>query len=265
MYAFDYQRATSVVDAVARLQAAEDGRFLAGGQTLIPTLKQRLASPSDLVDLSHIAELSGICQDGDAIVIGAMTRHAEVAASTTVATSIPALSTLANGIGDAQVRNRGTLGGSIANNDPTADYPAAVLALGATIKTDRRTIAADDFFQGLFETALEEGELVTAVSFPVPERAGYAKFPNPASRYAIVGVFAAKTAAGIRVAVTGAGHSGVFRVPSMEQALSSTFSPEAVANTSVDPGNLSSDMHASAAYRAHLVTVMAKRAVAAAG
>ena len=265
MYAFDYQRATSVVDAVSRLQSADDGRFLAGGQTLIPTLKQRLASPSDLVDLGHIAELSGICQDGNTIIIGAMTRHAEVAASSTVAASIPALATLANGIGDAQVRNRGTLGGSVANNDPTADYPAAVLALGATIKTDRREIAADDFFQGLFETALEDGELITAVSFPAPERAGYAKFANPASRYAIVGVFVAKTASGVRVAVTGAGHSGVFRVSTMEQALTGTFSPEAIAGITVDPGGLSSDMHASAAYRAHLVAVMAKRAVAVAG
>lgn len=265
MYAFDYHKASSVADATAKLGGAEDGKFLAGGMTLLPTLKQRLASPSDVIDLAGIGDLVGIEVSGDAVTIKAMTTHAAVAASDAVAKAIPALARLAGGIGDAQVRNRGTIGGSVANNDPAADYPAACLGLGATVVTDKREIAADDFFTGLFETALEDGELITAVRFPVPEKAAYMKFDNPASRYAMVGVFAAKTAGGARVAVTGAGQDGVFRVAAMEQALDAGFTPEAVASIAVPADDLAADIHASADYRAHLITVMAKRAVAAAG
>ncbi len=265
MYNFEYHRASSLADAAAKVKEAEDGTFMAGGMTLIPTLKQRLAQPSDIVDLSPLGDLRGISVEGDTVVIGALTPHADVAKSPEVAKHIPALATLAEGIGDPQVRNRGTLGGSIANNDPAADYPAGCLGLGATIVTDGREISADDFFTGLFETALEPGEIITAVRFPVPDKAAYMKFPNPASRYAIVGVFVAKTGNDIRVAVTGAGQDGVFRVPEMESALASDFSPEAVAGIRVPEGNLNSDIHASAEYRAHLVTVMAKRAVAACG
>lgn len=264
MYDFGYHRPASVADAAAALKQASDGKLVAGGMTLIPTLKQRLAQPSDVVDLGAIAELKGISEKDGALVIGAMTPHAEVAASDLVMAKIPALAHLAEGIGDAQVRNRGTIGGSIANNDPAADYPAACLGLGATIHTNQRTIAADDFFRGMFETALEESEIVTAVSFPVPEKAGYSKFPNPASRYAIVGVFVAKTGGGVRVAVTGAGPC-VFREKAIEQALGGNFSADAVSGISADAANLNSDIHASAEYRAHLIGVMAKRAVKAAG
>ncbi|NIR31359.1 MAG: xanthine dehydrogenase family protein subunit M [Gammaproteobacteria bacterium] len=263
MYEFAYHRPASLDDALKALGGASDGKFLAGGMTLIPTLKQRLAQPSDLVDLGRISELKGIRKEGDSIVVGAMSTHAEVAASTDVREAIPALAKLAESIGDPQVRNRGTIGGSIANADPAADYPAAIVGLGATVHTNNRTIAGDDYFTGLFETALEEGELVTAVSFPVPKRAAYAKFPNPASRYAVVGVMVAETGDGVRVAVTGAGASA-FRVPEMEKALGSSFTPDALAGISVPPDELNSDLHASAEYRAHLVTVMAKRAVAAA-
>jgi carbon-monoxide dehydrogenase medium subunit len=264
MYTFAYHSPSSVSDAVAQA-AAEDAKILAGGMTLLPTMKQRLAAPAALVDLGRVADLVGISKDGDAIVIKAMTRHADVATSPIVKSAIPALAALAGGIGDPAVRNRGTIGGSIANNDPAADYPAAALALGATIVTDKRSIPASDFFTGLFETALEPGELVTAVSFPIPAKAAYMKFRNPASRYAIVGVFVAKTAAGARVAVTGAGSNGVFRVPAMEAALDKDFSPAAVGGLKIDPSGLSGDMHADADYRAHLIGVMAKRAVAAAG
>ncbi len=264
MYAFNTHKPSTVAEAVAALSGADDAQFLAGGQTYIPTLKQRLAMPSDLVDLSGISELAGINSEGDTIVVGAMTRHAEVAGSDVVKGTIPALASLANGIGDPQVRNLGTIGGSIANNDPAADYPGAVVGLGATVHTSSRTIAGDDFFTGLFETALNEGELITAVSFPKPQKAAYAKFPNPASRYALVGVFVAQTASGVRVAVTGAGPT-VFRVPEMESALASNFSAGALDGISVSAGDLNADIHASADYRAHLVTVMAKRAVAAAG
>ena len=236
---------------------------LAGGQTLIPTLKQRLANPSDVIDLGGIAGLGGVRREGDAIVVGAMTRHAEVASSAEVRNAIPALAALADGIGDPQVRNAGTIGGSIANADPAADYPAAVVGLGATVRTGRRTIAGDDFFTGLFETALEEGEIVLSVSFPVPRRAAYAKFPNPASRYAVVGVMVAETASGVRVAVTGAG-SHAFRVGAMESALGASFTPEAIRDVAVSPDGLNEDIHASAEYRAHLVGVMARRAVTAA-
>jgi carbon-monoxide dehydrogenase medium subunit len=264
MYAFEYHRPSTVAEAVSLLQGASEGRFLAGGHTLLPTLKQRLASPSDLIDLSGIKELKGILIDrGSQLRIGAMTPHAEVAASADVQGWIPALAVLAEHIGDAQVRNRGTIGGSIANNDPAADYPAAIVGLNATVHTNQRTIAADDFFRGMFDTALNDGEIITEVRFPKPDKAGYAKFPNPASRYAIVGVMVAQTGGGVRVAVTGAGPC-VFRLPDFEQALASNFSPSAVDGLKVSPGNLNSDIHASAEYRAHLVKVMAKRAIAAA-
>ena len=264
MYNFDYQRPQSVADAAKAIAGKDEAKLLAGGMTLIPTLKQRLAKPSDLVDLGRIAELKGIKRDGNAIVIGAMTRHADVATSDLVKSAIPALTQLASGIGDPQVRNRGTIGGSLANNDPAADYPAAVLALNATVITNKRRIAADDFFKGMFETALGQDEIITAVSFPVAEKAGYSKFPNPASRYAIVGVFVARTGGQVRVAVTGAGPV-VFRQKEMETALTRSFSADAVANIKQSVSGLNSDIHASAEYRAHLVTVMAKRAVAAAG
>jgi carbon-monoxide dehydrogenase medium subunit len=263
MYEFNFQNPGSVADAVAALKGAEDGKFMAGGQTLIPTLKQRLASPSDVIDLGKIGELQGISQEGDRLVIGAMTRHGDVAASEAVRSMIPGLAHLAGLIGDPQVRNRGTIGGSIANNDPAADYPAALVALNATVKTDRREIPAEDFFTGLFDTALEEDELILSVSFPKPEKSGYAKFRNPASRYAIVGVMVAKAADGVRVAVTGAGPV-VFRVAEFESALASSFAPDALDGKSVAADSLNTDIHASAAYRAHLVGVMAKRAVAAA-
>lgn len=262
MYSFDYQRPTSLQQAAQMLASAADGKLVAGGMTLIPTMKQRLASPSALIDLAGVGELSGIKVEGSAVVIGATTTHATVAASADVKGKIPALATLADGIGDAQVRNRGTIGGSIANNDPAADYPAAVVGLGATVRTNKREIAGGDFFTGLFETALADDEIVTAVSFPVPERAGYCKFPNPASRYAMVGVFVAKTGGGVRVAVTGAGPC-VFRVPEMESALAGKFSADAIRGITVSAGGLNADIHASAEYRAHLVGVMARRAVAA--
>jgi carbon-monoxide dehydrogenase medium subunit len=263
MYDFKYQRPTSLDAAIKALGAAGDGKYLAGGMTLIPTMKQRLAQPSDLIDLSGIDGLSGIRREGDELVIGATTTHAEVAASDEVRAAIPALAELANHIGDPAVRARGTIGGSIANADPAADYPAAVVGLAATVQTNKRSVAADDFFTGLFETALDDDELVTAVRFPIPARAGYAKFPNPASRYAVVGVLVAEGPGGTRVAVTGAGAS-VFRVAEMEKALAGDFSPQAVADISVSASGLNSDIHASDEYRAHLVTVMAKRAVAAA-
>ena len=263
MYAFNYSQPNQVSAAVAEL-AKEDSKALAGGMTLLPTMKQRLASPTAIVDLGRVAELSGISRDGDKVVIGAMTRHVDVATSQVVKGAIPALAALAEVIGDPAVRNRGTLGGSVANNDPAADYPAAVLALGATVVTTQRSIAADDYFTGLFETALEANELIASISFPVPEKAAYVKFRNPASRYALVGVFVAKTANGVRVAVTGAGASGVFRVAAFEAALGANFSAAALDGLSVDASGLASDMHADADYRAHLISVMAKRAVAAA-
>jgi carbon-monoxide dehydrogenase medium subunit len=262
MHNFSYQRPTSLAEA-AKLLSGE-AKLLAGGMTLLPTLKQRLAQPSALVDLGAVAELKGIKSEGGGLTIGAMTTHAEVAHSAEVKRTIPALAVLADGIGDPQVRNRGTIGGSISNADPAADYPAGLVGLGATVITNKRKIAADDFFKGLFETALGDGEIVTAVSFPKPDKAGYAKFPNPASRYAMVGVFVAKTGGGVRVAVTGAGPS-VFRVPEMEKALAGNFSADAVKSIKVASKNLNSDLHGSAEYRAHLVSVMAARAVAAAG
>ncbi|MEO9904525.1 MAG: xanthine dehydrogenase family protein subunit M [Roseibium sp.] len=266
MYETSYHRAGSVADAGALMAKAEDGKFLSGGQTLIPTMKQRLAAPSDLVDLTGIAEMTGVSDEGGAIKIGAATTHHEVATSAVVSGGIPGLASLAAGIGDPAVRHMGTLGGSISNNDPAADYPAALVALGATVTTSKRSFSADEFFVGMFETALEEDEIVTSVSFPKPAQSAYAKYPNPASRYAMAGVFVAKTAGGdVRVAVTGAGQDGVFRVAEMETALAGNWSAEAVAGVSVDSGALLADIHGSAEYRANLVTVMAKRAVAAAG
>lgn len=264
MYDFNYVKPASLDEALSARSSAEDGVYLAGGQTLIPTLKQRLARPSDVIDISALVGLRGVKISEGAVRIGAMTRHAEVADSADIAHTLPALADLAGQIGDPQIRNRGTLGGSLANSDPAADYPAAVLGLGATVHTSGRDIAADAFFLGMFETALEDGEIVTGVSFPIPSKAAYMKFPNPASRYAIVGVFVAAFGDAVRVAVTGAG-ACAFRVSEMEAALARSFSPEAVAGIRISAGDLNSDIHASADYRAHLVTVMAKRAVKKAG
>ncbi len=264
MYNFEYHEPSSLADALSAIGSAEDGKLMAGGMTLIPTLKQRLAQPSDIVDLAKIAELKGIKREGNSVVIGAMTRHGEVATSDVVKSAIPALADLAGNIGDPQVRNRGTIGGSICNNDPAADYPSAVVALGATVITNKRRIAGEDFFTGMFETALEPGEVVTAVSFPAPEKAAYMKFRNPASRYAIVGVFVAKTSGGVRVAVTGAG-ACVFRQNEMEAALEKSFTPDAIKGIEVSADGLNADIHAGADYRAHLIGVMAKRAIAACG
>lgn len=265
MYETNYLKANDVNDAASKMGKADDGKYLAGGQTLLPTMKARLAAPSDLIDLGGIAALKGITVDGGVVTIGAGVTHAEVAGSAEVAGAIPALAGLAAHIGDPAVRHRGTIGGSLANNDPAADYPAAALGLGATIVTNAREIAADDFFTGLFETALNDGEIITAVKFPVPEKAGYEKFPNPASRYAIVGVMVARTGSGARVAVTGAGEGGVFRHEGAESALSADFSQGALAEMQTGADGLMSDLHASADYRAHLVTVMTKRATAKAG
>lgn len=262
MTPFKLHRASTLKDASQAFAASADARYLAGGQTLIPVLKQRLAAPSDLVALAGVPGLEQIRANGSHITIGAMTRHAEVAASEAVRRLIPALAHLASGIGDPHVRNRGTIGGSLANNDPAADYPAAVLGLGATVVTDRRRITADDYFRGLFTTALDDGEIITAVEFPVPETAGYVKFPHPASRYCLVGVMVSKSARGVCVAVTGAGQDGVFRAAAMEAALAVRFAPDALAGISIDPGNILSDIHADAVYRAHLIGVLARRAVA---
>ncbi len=263
MRTFDYHKPNSVPEAVALMANGAEARPIAGGMSLLPTMKQRLAAPAALIDLSAIAALKGISATADTITVGAMTRHFDVANSPALARALPSLSKLAGGIGDPAVRNRGTIGGSLANNDPAADYPAAVLALGATIVTNAREIPADQFFRGMFETALGSDELITAVRFPVPLAAGYAKAPNMASRFALVGVFVAKFAEGVRVAVTGAAPS-VFRVPALEAALSKRFEPTAVNGHGVDPAGLNSDIHAEAAFRAHLISVMAKRAVAAA-
>jgi aerobic carbon-monoxide dehydrogenase medium subunit len=259
MYAFTFERPTSLADAT-RAAAAAGTKPLAGGQTLLASMKLRLANPEKLVDLGAVAELAGIRREGNAIVIGAMTRHADVASSPEVQAALPMLAELAGGIGDRQVRAMGTLGGSLANNDPAACYPAGVLALNATIQTTKRKIAADDFFRGMFTTALEDGELITSVSFPIARRAAYMKFKQPASRFALVGVCVAQTDAGVRVAVTGGGN-GVFRHAGLEQALARSFTPQAAAAVKVDAGNLSADLHASAAYRANLVSVMTQRAV----
>ena len=264
MHAFEYHRPSSTKDALALGSNKEEARYLAGGQSLVQAMKLRLSSPTDLIDLGTIKELVGIKASGSAVEIGAMTRHADVAGSKDVQKAIPALAMLAGIIGDRQVRHMGTLGGSLANSDPAADYPAAVLGLGATITTNKRKIEADKYFKGLFETALEPGELITSVSFPVPKRAAYMKFKNPASRFALVGVFVADFGGGkVRVAVTGAGPCA-FRQAEMEKALAAKFAPDAVANIKVKQDGLNNDLHASPEYRAHLITVMAKRAVEAA-
>ncbi len=261
MYEFNYKKAASLDEAGTLHKAADDASYMSGGMTLLPTLKLRLARPSDVIDLSGVPDLVGISVNDGTVSIKAMTPHAAVAASDEVQKAIPALAKLASGIGDPMVRNRGTIGGSLANSDPAADYPAAVVGLNATIHTNQRTIAGDDFFKDLFETALEPGELITRIDFAVPDQAGYMKFPNPASRYCIVGVMVSKSGADVRVGVTGAGPCA-FRVADMEQALSGNFAPEAVENISVPDNDFNGDIHASAEYRAHLVTIMAKRAVA---
>jgi carbon-monoxide dehydrogenase medium subunit len=260
MYSFEYRKAHSVADAAAALAADSEAKLLAGGQTLTASLKLRLNAPSRLIDLGGLAELRGITLDRDKVSIGAMTRHAEVAASQEIRQAIPALANLAGGIGDRMVRNMGTIGGSVANNDPAADYPAGVLGLGATVVTNQREIGADDFFRGMYETALEPGEIITRVDFPISRRAAYIKFKSQASRFAIVGVFVADMHDGVRVAVTGAG-TCVFRAREMERALSARFAPESVEGMQIDPAELNSDIHESAEYRAHLVTVMVKPAV----
>jgi carbon-monoxide dehydrogenase medium subunit len=259
MYTFTFERPSTLADA-GRL-ATSGAKLLAGGQTLLPSMRLRLSDPGQLADLGAVRELAGIRKDGQAVVIGAMTRHAEVADSTDIRAALPALADLAAHIGDKQVRTLGTLGGSVANNDPAADYPAAVLALGATVQTTQRKIAADEFFQGLFTTALDEGEIITAIRFPIPKRAAYMKFKQPASRFALIGVFVAQTDAGVRVAVTGGGY-GVFRHTGLEAALGKSFTAEAAAKVATDAGELSGDLHGSAAYRAHLIGVLAQRAVA---
>ncbi|MBN9242764.1 MAG: xanthine dehydrogenase family protein subunit M [Mesorhizobium sp.] len=260
MYSVNYHRASSVADA-AKLMKSGDAKLLSGGMTLIPAMKTRLAAPSDLVDVSRIEALKGVKVSGKTVTIGAATTHFEVANDEKLKKACPALAHLASLIGDPAVRHRGTIGGSIANNDPAADYPAAMLALGATIVTNKREIAAEKFFKGLFETALKDGEIVTAVTFAAPAQAAYEKFRNPASRYAIVGVFVAKGKDGVRVAVTGAGDDGVFRAKPLEAALAKNFNASALDGVKVPASSMMSDIHASADYRAHLVTVMAKRAV----
>ena len=257
---FSYHKPSTVSDAVALLAAGGENRLLSGGMTLLPTMKQRLASPKAIVDLAGLPDLSSITIADGHVSIGAMTTHAEVAGSATIQTTLPALATLAGLIGDPQVRHRGTIGGSIANADPAADYPAAVLGLGATIVTDRREIAADVFFTAMFETALEPFEIIVAVCFPIPDAAGYAKFKSQASRYALVGAFVARFGSSVRVAITGAGPV-VFRCKDVEDALAANFSPQALARISIAPSGLNSDIHADSEYRAHLVVVMARRAV----
>ena len=260
MYDFNYHRTTSLESAAEIYSQSEDPVYLAGGMTLIPTLKQRLARPTDVIDLGGIDGLSDVKQGGETLIIGSMTTHAAVAANSAVVSAIPALSALAGGIGDPHVRNKGTIGGSIANNDPAADYPASLVGLNATVVTTQREIPAEEFFVGMFETNLSEGELISAVQFRIPDRAAYMKFANPASRYAIVGVMVVKFPGEVRVAVTGAGPA-VFRSVEMEEALASEFSPMAIDGVTVAPDDLNSDIHAGQEYRANLVSVMAARAV----
>jgi carbon-monoxide dehydrogenase medium subunit len=262
MYAFDYQRASDAKAAVAALNADSDAKYLAGGQSLLPTMRLRLAQPSQLIDVTRIAALKEIKVDAKIVTIGAAVCHADVANHADIQRVLPGLAALAAHIGDRQVRALGTIGGSLANNDPAACYPAAVMGLNATIVTDRRRITADDFFVGMYETALEPDELITAVEFPVPERSAYEKFRNPASHFALVGVFVAKSADGVRVAITGAAPS-VFRATDLETALAADFSPDAARAVKIDASNLNTDMHASADYRAHLIPVLTARAVAA--
>ena len=264
MYAFTFHRPTTVRQAAGLLAKNEEAKLLAGGHTLIPTMKLRLAGPPQIIDMSKIEGLAGIEVKGRSLVVGAMTRHAEVANSPLVQQALPALASLAGRIGDPAVRHRGTIGGSVANNDPNADYPAACLGLGATIVTNKRRIKADDFFKGLFETALEGDEIITKVMFPIPKKAAYVKFPNPASRYALVGVFVSKRGADIRVAVTGAGARGVFRATAFEEALKKRFGAKSLEGLTIPADGMGSDIHGSAEYRAHLVGVLARRAVAAA-
>ena len=261
MYALNYVKVRSLTEAARMLASNPEAKLLAGGMTLVPTLKQRLAQPSHLVDISALSELRGITAKGGTLAIGAGTKHHEIATSAVVKKAIPALAALAELIGDPQVRNLGTIGGSVANNDPAADLPAAVLGLGATVVTNKREIAADDYFQGMFATALDEGEIITRIVFPVPKRAAYAKFPHPASGYAMAGVFVAQTAGGVRVAVTGAG-PGVFRWKEAEAALAKSPRPEALEGAALDAGEMNEDIHATREYRANLVRVMARRAVA---
>jgi aerobic carbon-monoxide dehydrogenase medium subunit len=266
MYETHYHRASSVDDATALFAKGMEAKYLAGGQTLLPVMKQRLAAPSDVIDLAKIKELIGIDVTGDTVTIKAATPHYDVATNAAVQKALPALAYLASTIGDPAVRYRGTIGGSLANNDPAADYPSAVLALGATIKTNKRSIAADDFFKGLFTTALEDGEIITAVVFPVPAKAGYAKFPHPASRFALTSVFVAKTKSGdVRVAAAGASQSGVMRVAAIEAALTANWAASALTGVTISASGLMSDLHGSADYRANLIKVMAERAVTAAG
>jgi carbon-monoxide dehydrogenase medium subunit len=261
MYDFAYEKPASVADAVKALGGDPEAKLLAGGMTFIPVLKQRLNKASKVVDLAKTG-MVGITASGSTITIGAMTTHGAIAADAEIEAKIHGLHEMAGWIGDTQVRHRGTMGGSLANNDPSACYPAAVLALGAVVKTDKRSIPAAEFFQGMFTTALGPDEIITEISFPVPEKSAYEKFRNPASRYAMVGVFVAKTADGVRIAVTGAGQDGVFRHAEMEKALSASFTPDAIAGIVTPATGLNSDIHASAEYRAHLIGVMAKRAVA---
>ena len=266
MYSTTYHRPSSVEEAVALFGKGKEAKYLAGGQTLIPVMKQRLAAPSDVIDLAKIKELVGVDVSGDTVTIRAATPHYEVSSDGNLQRAIPALAYLASTIGDPAVRHRGTIGGSLANNDPAADYPSAVLALGATVKTNKRSIAADDFFKGLFGTALEDGEIITAVSFSIPAKAGYAKFPHPASRFALTGVFVARTKAGdVRVAATGASQNGVIRVGAIEAALKANWSPAALAGITIPASGLMNDVHGSSDYRANLIKVMAQRAVTAAG
>jgi carbon-monoxide dehydrogenase medium subunit len=258
MYAFDYHKAQSTEDAISTVARADDGKYLAGGMTLLPTMKQRLASPDVLVDLAGVESMAGIHKEGNTIVVGAMTTHVTVERSPLVNAHLPGLAQLAAVIGDPQVRNRGTIGGSVANADPAADYPAAVLGLGATINTNQRSIPADDFFIDIFETALEEHELITSISFPIVEHSGYKKFPNPASHYPIVGVFIAKDNNNVRAAVTGAAGS-VFRSEEIEKRLQQNFHADALEDLSIEDDDFNEDIHASAEYRAHLIGVMARR------
>jgi aerobic carbon-monoxide dehydrogenase medium subunit len=258
MYAFHYERPNSLDEAVKLV--SNGGQALAGGQTMLAAMKQRLMQPEKLIDLSHLKELQGVCLDGNQLVIGAMTTHQQVESNAEVKKHIPALAQLAGGIGDRQVRAMGTIGGSVANNDPAACYPSAVLALEATIHTNQRNIKASDFFQGMYATALQSGELIKAISFPIPQKAAYAKFKQPASRFALVGVFVAQTKGGARVAITGASN-GVFRHAGLEAALSQSFTPESIQSVSVDAADLNSDLHASSAYRANLIKVQTQRAV----
>ena len=264
MHTFDYHRPATLKDAAVLLKKNDNARILGGGQSLIPTLKMRLAQTPALVDINTIEELRSIQLLGAVLTVGAGLRHSEVATAKDVLMGVPSLARVAAGIGDRQVRNMGTLGGSIANNDPAADYPAAILGLGATIHTNRRSIAADKFFTGLFETALKPGEIITSVEFPLPKRAAYVKFKNPASRFALVGVFVSDGGGHVRVAVTGAGNSGVLRAKDMEKKLAEKFAPEAIAKSKVAADKLNGDIHASAEYRSHLITVLAQRAVTAA-